>query len=150
MTPEKKWIKFISFYLDEVFGKPKTNYLTVYPDPDINQALWQLYQTLSEARETFPFGDCILASKKVADLDLVFKYRQGTFILDHPLFKSAKTCSWAHSWCDDDKGRIVDLTASMFNPALKKSNRLPTGLIVIEANHPLKQRYQYWSLWEKY
>lgn len=120
------------------------SFTQTYPDPEINTQLRSIYEYwLNEFSEflEFPFFFCDDVSEDVA--------RKTGLKLAGGFFKTELTPwplrnLWKHTWCEDSEGRIVDLTARQFNLGLWLPHHFPKGVVVIEPDHPMRQRYEYY------
>lgn len=99
--------------------EPRNPYLVDATDPSVRERLDRLYQRLSITLPGFPSFNCGTTSRaiEVMGFDVIYGRFRGLL------------------------GRIVDLTLAQFNPCLQEP--VPTGVLVIEPNSPLFERYKY-------
>lgn len=107
-------------------------------DSRMAAGLETLYKMLSQDWKEVR-GECSETAEQVAK-QFGLLYVEGGFRLDVPLRMGEKNLIEDHAWCVDGVQRIVDLTATQFNPGLY--NKLPMGVLIIGKEDLLFSRYR--------
>lgn len=104
------------------------------------QKLAEIYRDFS-GKKGFPVDFC----DQIADViqsKLGYKLHYGAFLLDKPrwdYYGGVWCISWGHTFCEDNEGRMVDLTATQFNQWL--NTPIPSGILLISKESKLANRY---------
>lgn len=121
----------------EIF-KPFPEVPVHYPNPRLDIELHSIYDWYAQIHGDqflgFPYFFCEEASLAVSRLGFTLISR-GSFKVDLP------SVMIEHFWCEDEEGRIIDLTLAQFNIWLLPHHRVPRGPLILEPGHPLHQRF---------
>ncbi|MCL5125400.1 MAG: hypothetical protein M1511_13070 [Deltaproteobacteria bacterium] len=100
---------------------------------------FQLIYLRLKDETNFPAGYCWEASIRVESWG--YRRVRGYFRLDTPIAEDGALFE-PHGWNLDDQGRIIDMTASQFNDGLNHESQIPEGVLIIEEDDPLYNRYR--------
>lgn len=104
------------------------------------QKLVEIYRGFSGSKD-FPADFCDHVADAIQG-ELGYKMHFGAFLLDKPrvdYYGNMRCISWCHTFCEDNEGRIVDLTAAQFNSWLNIP--FPSGILLIPKRVRLSNRY---------
>lgn len=82
---------------------------------------------------------CRAAAKSLSEIGLTPQI-DGTFQPDIPDWWGYGY-SLPHSWAEDGRGNIYELTGTQFNKLLREENKFPEGIVIVNPSHPLHRRY---------